>query len=172
VKARITIALIFVITTQCVGLFACGDKFLVPNRGSRSQLPTIPRNHEKILVFDSGQELQRGLKGTVLEALTKAGFSPSIAAKREELIKQLTGSRFDAVLVSIDDAPFVSDQLLGKVNGPVVIPVAFNMTDAEAKATRKLYPVVLRIPARNDAIFSVIDKALAQRRTVKQSNPI
>jgi hypothetical protein len=70
VKAQITLALIFVITTQCVCLLACGDKFLVPNRGSRSQRPGMPRDHEKILVFDFGGDLQRGLKGTVLETLT------------------------------------------------------------------------------------------------------
>lgn len=145
-------------------LFACGDKFLVPNRGSRSQRPGAPRESAAILIYDSGLELRNGFKnGSASEALTKAGFRPTLVNTRSEFEQQLRDGRWDAVLVSLPDAQAVTDRLRGTAHPPVVIPVTLDASDAVVKQTRKQYPVVLRVPAKDNAFLSAIDRALEHK---------
>ena len=157
--------LAFMILGNCGNLLlACGDKFLVPNRGSRSQRPGVPRESAAILIYDSGSELRDGFKkGSAGDTLTKAGFRPTLVNTRSEFEQQLRDGRWDAVLVSLPDAKAVSDRLRGTEHPPVVIPVTLNATDEVVKQTRKQYPVVLRVPAKDDAFLSAIDKALEHK---------
>lgn len=145
-------------------LLACGDKFLVPNRGSRSQRPGAPRESAVILIYDSGSELRNAFKkGSAVDRLTKAGFRPTLVNTRSEFEQQLRDRRWDAVLVSPPDALAVSDRLRGTAHPPVVIPVTLDATDAVVKQMRKQYPVVLRVPAKDDAFLWAIDKALEHK---------
>jgi DNA-binding NtrC family response regulator len=151
------------------GVFlACGDKFLVPNRGSRSQRPSA--RSAAILIYDSGSDLKKGFAGdSAAEILRKAGFRPATAATSQEFEQQLAATRWDAVLTGIGTAPALSARLNGNPQAPVVIPVAFEATEAQLKEKRQQYSVVLRVPAKNKAFLSAIDKALDQSTKIAKS---
>lgn len=156
--------LTFLFVVNCGSLLlACGDKFIVPIRGSRSQRSAAPRDPAAILIYDSGSELRRGLAGSsVSNTLSKAGFRPTIVATANEFERELEQGLWDVVIVGITDAPFVSSRLRGDARAPLVIAVLFNPTDAQVKESRKQYPVI-RVPAKNQAFLSAIDKALEHR---------
>jgi hypothetical protein len=165
VKKRLHRAMItFLLFVNCGSLLlACGDKFIVPTRGSRSQRPAAPRSPAAVLIYDSGSDLQRGLAGSsVSDTLSKAGFRPTIVATANEFERELRQGPWDAVIVGIADAPFVSSRLRDDARTPVVIAVLFNPTDAQVKESRKQYRL-LRLPAKNQAFLSAIDKALEHR---------
>jgi hypothetical protein len=143
---------------------SCGDKFFVPIRGTRSQRPGLPRQSAAILIYDSGSELHKGLKGgSAFEILKKAGFQPTSAGTRSDFDRELNRGGWDAVLVSLEDAQALSERLGALADRPAVVPVTLNASDATVQQARKTYPVVLRVPAKDNAFLSAIDKAVEQR---------
>jgi hypothetical protein len=165
-KTRLCVVLVALVTLVISAelLIACGEKFLVPNRGSRSQRPGAPRNPAGILIYDTGSELQKAFKGTSLkDTLSKAGFRPIAATTGDEFNTQLRAGGIDAVLVGIAEASTVSGRIRGNGQSAVVIPVTFQATDAQVKESRKQFPVVLRLPAKDKAFLAAIDKALEHK---------
>jgi hypothetical protein len=145
-------------------LLACGDKFLVTTRGSRFQRAAVAREPAAILVYaNPTAELVKALASIPVEAtLTKAGYRPTTVATAEELEKALARGGWDLVLVGMADAQTVSKLLRGD-RIPAVLPVVSNPTGDELDAARKLYPVVLKAPAKSQSFLSAIDDALAHR---------
>jgi hypothetical protein len=143
---------------------ACGDKFLVTSRASRFQRAAIARQPASILIYSNpASELPRVLAGIPVDAtLTKAGYRPTTAATTDELEKALSRGGWDLVLVALADARPVSKRLQGD-RVPVVLPVLVNPTTSELDEARKLYPVVLKAPAKSQSFLSAIDEALARR---------
>jgi hypothetical protein len=145
-------------------LLACGDKFLVSSRGTRFQRAAVAREPASILIYTNpASELPKVLANIPVGAtLTKAGYRPTTVATSDEFDKALSRGGWDLVLVGMADAQAVSKRLRGD-RVPVVLPVVFNPTTSELKETRKLYPVVLKAPAKNQSFLSAIDEALAHR---------
>jgi len=145
-------------------LLACGDKFLVSMRGTRFQRAAVARDAAAILIYTNpASEIPKVLASFPLDAtLTKAGYRPTIVATSDEFEKALSRGGWELVLVGMADAQGVSQRLRGDVV-PVVLPVVFNGTSSELKATKKQYAVVLKAPAKSQSFLSAIDEALAHR---------
>jgi hypothetical protein len=152
-------------------LLACGDKFLVSSRGTRFQRAGVARKPASILIYTNpASELPRMLASIPVDAtLTKAGYRPTTAATSVEFEKALSRGGWDLVLVGMPDAEAVSKRLQGDPV-PAVLPVVFNPTTGELKETKRLYPVVLKAPAKSQSFLSAIDEALA-RRPKPQAKP-
>ena len=145
-------------------LLACGDKFLVSSRGTRFQRAAVARKPASILIYtNAASELPKVLANIPVDAtLTKAGYRPTTVATSDEFDKALGRGGWDLVLLGMADAQAVSKRLRGDLV-PAVLPVVFNPTTRELKETRKLYPVVLKAPAKSQSFLSAIDEALAHR---------
>ena len=140
-------------------LLACGDKFLVSNRGTRFQRAAARREPAAILIYTNpGSHL---LAGEPVDAtLQKAGYRPTTVETSGEFEKAMNRGGWDLVLVSAENAQAVSKRLPGNV---VVVPFFFNATNTESKQIRKQYKVVLKAPAKSQSFLEAIDEALAQR---------
>jgi hypothetical protein len=145
-------------------LLACGDKFLVSSRGTRFQRATVARGPASILIYTNpASELPKALANIPVDTtLTKAGYQPTTVATLDELDKALSRGGWDLVVVGMADAQGVGKRLRGD-RVPAVLPVVFNPTTSELKETKKLYPVLLRAPAKSQSFLSAIDEALAHR---------
>ena len=157
--------LLLLVTINCGDTaLACGDKFLVTSRGSRFQRAAIARQPASILIYTNpASELPKVLAGIPVDAtLTKAGYRPTTAATSDELERALSRGAWDLVLVGMADAQAVSKRLRGD-RVPAVLPVLINPTTSELNEAKRLYPVVLKAPAKSQSFLSAIDEALARR---------
>lgn len=166
-KSRLSV---LILTTLLIAIHlgmtvhACGDKFLVPSRGSGSHTPVFAPKHAALLIFGSSSQYGKDFaKTSVNEVLTDAGLRPVVVTTRAEFDKLLRGSKWDAVLVDLADAPALSTQLAGTPNAPVVVPMTVDAPDSRVKEARKVYPVVLRFPSRSAAFLSALDRAFEKR---------
>ena len=152
-------------------LLACGDKFLVSSRGTRFQRAAVARQPASILIYSNpASELPKVLASIPVDAtLTKAGYRPTTVATSDEFEKALSRGGWDLVLVGMADARAVSKRLQGELV-PVVLPVVFNPTSSELSESKRLYPVVLKAPAKSQSFLSTIDEAIA-RRPKPQAKP-
>jgi hypothetical protein len=69
-------------------------------------------------------------------------------------------------VVSLPNQPANSDR-----TSKLIVELEAEQFDTEPQLSETL-AVVLRVPAKNDAVLSAIDKALAQRRKSKRSNSL
>ena len=161
---RIAAFLLVIAVSSADVLLACGDKFLVSRGGTRFQRAALARKPASILIYTNpASELPRVLAGIPVDAtLTKAGYRPTTVATSDEFDKALSRGGWDLVLVAMADAHAVSKRLQGD-RAPVVLPVVFTPAGSELKDTRKLYPVVLKTPAKSQSFLFAIDEALARR---------
>jgi len=140
-------------------LLACGDKFLIHNRGTRFQRASASREPAAILIYtDRGSEL---LAGAPIDAtLRKVGYRPTTVATSNDFEKALGAGGWDLVLVSVSNARAVSERLPNTV---AVVPVVVDATNTELKLTKQQYKVVLKAPAKSQSFLEAIDEALARR---------
>jgi hypothetical protein len=161
--------ILLTVATSSSILLACGDKFLISNRGTRFQRAGALREPAAILIYTNpASELQQVLGGATLDAtLRKAGYRPTMVATPDDFEKALNRSGWDLVLVSAADATAVSSRLPKNV---AVVPVVVNATNAELMQTRKQYKIVLKAPAKGQSLLSVIDEALRDKRKLPRKS--
>jgi len=140
-------------------VFGCGDKFLVASRGTRFQRAPLARDHAIILVYaQPASDMAQGLSGVPLDAtLRKAGYRPTIVESAAELDRALSHGGWDLVVLGLSDARMLAQ----RSKDLDVLPVTANATAADLKEARKVFPVVLRGPAKSQALLAAVDEALA-----------
>lgn len=145
-------------------LLACGEKFLMRNRGTRFQRAALARMPASILVYaNPSLNLPKALANVPVDAtLRKAGYRPTTVASPEEFHAAMGRGGWDLVLVDVADTIVVPRQGL-RANSPIVLPVTFNATRSELAAAKKQHQRVLNAPLKNQAFLDAIDEALAEK---------
>jgi len=116
--------------------------------------------------FVKQPEVRKALAGVAVDAtLRQAGYRPTMVDSAAAFESALGRGGWDLVLVGLADAEAVSKR--SKNVG--VLPVVVNPTAAELQQTRKLYPVVLKVPAKGPAVLEAVDDALTARSKQKSS---
>jgi DNA-binding NtrC family response regulator len=138
-------------------LLACGDKFLVVSRGTRFQRSAAARRPANILVYLNPAGLG---KVSVDATLSKAGYRPTTVAGADAFDKALRQGGWDVVLVDLADGAAIRARLQGR-DGPVVLPVAQDATDASLARAKKEYARVVKAPLKTHALLEAVDEALA-----------
>ena len=143
---------------------ACGDKFLVPTRGTRFQRPPSLREPAAILVYANSAVVPASVSNAALDSmLRKAGYRPTSVNNVADFDKALGQGKWDLVLVDLADGPSVSSRLHGD-SAPVLLPVAQNLSSSQLTEARRHYTRVVAMPAKSRALLDVVDEALAERR--------
>jgi hypothetical protein len=145
-------------------LLACGDKFLLPSRGTRFQQAPVDRISASILLYaNPASPLPAALtKLSVDAALRKVGYRPTFVSSLDALERALSGGAWDVIVVDLADGAPVRGRVQGRV-APVLLAVAHNPTGEQFAQARKDYPRVLKSPSRSQAFVEAIDDALAAR---------
>lgn len=138
-------------------LLACGDKFLVVSRGTRYQRAAAARRPANILVYLNPTGLGKVAVGATL---SKAGYRPTTVAGADAFDRALRQGGWDVVLVDLADGAAIRARLQGR-EGPVVLPVAQDATDASLARAKKEYAHVVKAPLKTHALLEAVDEALA-----------
>lgn len=155
-------ALIAGSTTTAV-LAACGDKFLVPVRGTRFQRAPERRSPAAILFYQNPASGLPPLLASIdaETTLRKAGYRPTSVTTASELRNALAAGGWELVVAAAGDADDVQDW--SGAGGPAVVPVLSSPTRAELTAVRARYERVLRAPLKSQAFLDVVDDAIDAR---------
>jgi CheY-like chemotaxis protein len=163
-KTRVLVALALLLSgigTAGVVL-ACGDKFLLPSRGTRFQQAPPDRAAAAVLLYaNPASALPAALtKLSVDAALRKVGYRPTMVSSLDALERALTQGGWDVIVVDLADSGSIRSRGQGRP-APVVVPVAQNASSEQVAAARKQYGHVLKSPSRSQAFVEAIDDALA-----------
>ena len=147
-------------------LLACGEKFLVPSRGTRFSRAPLPRRDASILVYASDASgLSRLIARLPVEAtLQKAGYRPTVVTTGQGLSTALATGGWDLIVIDVGDVPLVSNA--GKQAATTaVLPVSYALSGDKWKAARQQYPAAVKAPDKGSAFVEMIDVALEKHRT-------
>ena len=148
-------------------LLACGDKFLVPSRGTRFDRAPLAREPASVLVYAAPQsELSKVIaRLPVTSTLQKAGYHVTLASSPEELSQLLTRASWDVVVVELGDG---SRTVAESPGATTVLPVAYGASAAEVASARKQFAIVLKTPTRSEAFLDGIDDLMTARVKARQ----
>jgi hypothetical protein len=145
-------------------VYACGDKLLVLNRGLRYQDLASSRPASILLYSHSDAPAPNAVNdGQLKAALLKAGHKLQIVGERSQLDDAAKGGHFDLVLVNLADAPEVEAEMRTIPAAPVVVPVVYEGSKAEANAVKAHYRCLLKAPDKDRNYLSAIDRALDEK---------
>ena len=147
-------------------LLACGEKFLVPSRGTRFSRAPLPRRDASILVYASDASgLSRLIaRLPVAATLQKAGYRPTVVTTGQGLSTALATGGWDLIVIDVGDVPLVSNA--GKQAATtVVLPVSYALSGDKWKAARQQYPAAVKASDKAAAFVEMIDVALEKHRT-------
>ena len=159
-----TFAAVVTLATVAPDLLACGEKFLVPTRGTRFSTPPPKRTDAAILLYaDPASELSRALtKLSVATTFEKAGYRVTEVATDQQLAAALN-QRWDLALVDFNWLRAMASQ--GRnIPASTVVPVAYTLTGTELKDARRQYPFIIKSPTRATTVLDAIDNALKEQR--------
>jgi hypothetical protein len=145
-------------------VYACGDKLLVLNRGLRFQDLASSRPASILLYNHMGSRTSDAINdGQLQSALLKAVHKLQTVGERSRLDDAFKTGHYDLVLVDLADAPGVEEQLRALPSPPVVVPVVYEGTKAEAEAVKKHYRCLLKAPDKSGNYLNAIDRALEEK---------
>jgi hypothetical protein len=149
-------------------VLACGEKFLVPGRGTQFQRTPADRASSSVLLFaPPASELAKTLARLRVEAsIQKAGYRPTLVTSRDGLDKAAIGQRFDLIVIDLADASLFRGRV-GAGTGPVVLPVAQKLTGVQLSQARDEFALILKGPTRNQDFLDAIDEGVATSRAAQ-----
>ncbi len=149
-----------------IPILGCGDKFLIVSRGTRYQRAPLARDPAGILIYTSpSSDVSKALAGIPVDAtLRQAGYHLAFIDSPAELDRALSKGGWDLVLAGLADA----EALSRRSTGATFLPVVLNPSTAALKETRKQFPVVLKGPAKSQALLDAVDEALSSRAKVSK----
>ena len=168
-KSLLAFAVLFIYGIGSTELIACGDKFLVASRGTRYQRAGQASQAATILIYlNATSTLPKAFDKVSDETVRKAGYRLITVANTSELEQALRQGGWDLVLTDLADSATVRGRIQG-AGGPMVVPVAYNVTGTELAQAKKEYQRVLKGPIKTYAFLAAIDDVLALRAKLLKS---
>jgi hypothetical protein len=153
--------------TATTAVLACGDKFLVPTRGMRFDLPSGARQEATVLVFARPASSLADIfeRLSIERALRNAGYRPAIVASSAEFAGMLQQRSWDVVLIDVTDGP-LKDAPQGS---PAVLAVAAHGNGNDLARARPQYAAILKSPSRSQTFIVALDAAIATRHAARRN---
>lgn len=148
---------------------ACGDKFLVIGRGLRYERAYAAQNPGTILIYRDQKSDDAKASDDLEKALKKAGHKVQSVNDEATLNAALKASKFDLVVMNLNDATMLEQQIIDSPSKPAVLPVIYNRTGKELTEAGKQYDCILKASGKNTDTLKVVDAAMAER---KKGEPI
>jgi hypothetical protein len=142
---------------------ACGDKSLSAG-GIRMQRALAARYPASVLAYvpaasrlpDAARELR------LYETLRQVGHTYREVTTWNELQASIAAGQFNVILADIADLPTLQQKLQSPAD-PVVVPIAYNLTKAEAAAAAKQTRFLIKAPGRSAQYLATIAEAVRTR---------
>jgi hypothetical protein len=143
---------------------ACGDKSLSAG-GIRWQRALAARYPASVLAYVPApsrlSDAKRELK--LEETLNRVGHTYHEVASLTALQDSLATGQFNVVLADFADIGAVQRSLEASQSPVVLVPVAYNLTKAEARHAAKQYRFLITVPSRAAQYLVTLGKAVASK---------
>lgn len=150
-------------------LLACGEKYVVPTRGTRFNAPPPKRTDAAILLYaDPASELSRTLtRLSFARTLQKVGYRVTEVSNDPQLAAAFS-QRWDLAVVDFSGLRVMASQ--GRnIPASTVLPVSYALTGSELKDARRQYPLIIKAPTRATTLLDAVDAALEAQRKQRAS---
>ena len=145
-------------------LEACGDKSLA-FRGARLERARAARNPASILILaqpnsrmaDAAREMK------LQPTLQQYGHTYREVSSIADAEAALASGQYHIVMADLLDGTDLQQRI--KPSRVVVVPVAYNLSKAEAKQAEKQYRFLVKVPGNSTKYLSTIDEAVRSRGT-------
>ena len=132
-------------------LYACGSKFLVGST-SNPKYARILASIEptSILVYwrqDADTPDEDRWSPSAEELLATAGHTVTVAIDHEEFLRSANGGNFDVVMMLIEEAREVKDEVSSLLPDSALLPISHNTTRRQLREAKKEFGNVLRTPS-------------------------
>jgi hypothetical protein len=144
---------------------ACGDKFVIFGRGVRFRAAYAAAHPADILVYMNPMSrvplVDRDFH--LVATLRLAGHRPSVVETRDELQDALTSTRYDILIVDLEDAAGLETEVQHASSPPEVVPLVYKASGAEFAELAKKYNCLLKADRRNHQLLSVLDEVMRDK---------
>jgi hypothetical protein len=162
-RRRVVVLVLGLVGGAAAKGLACGDKFLVPGRGTRFRAKIDRESATVLLYARPGSPLDETLRiRSVADGLRKAGYRPTWVNAGEDPGRAIPAGPWDVVVAELGDvAELVA--VLKSATAPLALPVAYDVSRATLDEARRQYRRVLRAPSRTQAFLDAIDELVYAR---------
>jgi hypothetical protein len=145
--------------------FACGDKLIFAVGGARFRQLYARTHPASILAYGRQNSAVPGvLKELEFQPVLKqAGYKFYSVEDSTKLDEALKTGKYDLVLVDASDAEGVEQQVRSTPSMPLVLPVVYKSTKAEARTVELKFHRVLKVPGSPDNYLAALDEAMIVR---------
>jgi DNA-binding NtrC family response regulator len=95
--------------------------------------------------------------------LKQAGYKFFTIEEQSRLDEALKNGKYDLVLIDVADAAALEQQLRSAPSMPVVLPVVYKSTKADAATVQKKFHCILKAPGSADRYLAALDEAMMLR---------
>jgi hypothetical protein len=140
-------------------ILACGDKLMLLPANARFR--QIHGAHPiAILIYMHPNSTVSEIARTLQLALKRAGHKFDTVDDLTGLDKALKNGKYDLLLADVNDAEFLRPEARLALSKPVLLPVVYKSSKAEAAAVEKRFHCVLKAPGSPGRYLEAIDDAL------------
>jgi len=144
---------------------ACGDKFLMVGRSPRFNQLYAAIYPSTILIYaHSGQGRSTRILDPKFQAnLIRAGHRVEVVKDEARLAQTLQAGGVDLVLADVSDVEAIQPRAEQSPSKPMVLPLMYKPTKAEAEVVKTRYRTELKSSDRPERYLSVIDHEMQAR---------
>lgn len=153
---------------------ACGDKFLMVGRSLRFNQAYAAIYPSTILIYaHAGLGRSTGILNSKFQAnLIKAGHRVEVVKDEARLAQTLQEGGVDLVLADVSDVEAIKPRAEQSPSKPMVLPLMYKPTKAEAEAVKTRYRTELTSSDRPQRYLSTIDHEMQARAKARPERKI
>jgi hypothetical protein len=163
-KLLVSAVVVAAVAMGSVAALACGDKLMLLIGHSRYQ--QVYNSHPaSILAFTRRDSAVPGIVSELEHQppLKRGGHKFYSVDDLSRLDDALKAQQYDLVLADVTDADSLNQRLLSAPFKPLVLPVVFNSSKADAKAVEKKFHCILKAPGSPSNYLAAINDAMEVR---------
>lgn len=156
---------LLVAALACMGtgadILACGNKFLVPSRGTRFGKVPIARQDAKILVYaPPNSSLSIALRDVqIATLLVEVGYVPTMVSSPEALDAALGQGEWNLVLADT----LVLPERLKEEDAPAILPVLHEPSRTQLAEAKQTYGQVIKSSTKSQRFVETVDYAVSEQ---------
>lgn len=151
---------LFLLALGATSAFACGDKFLVWGRTARPDQVTKPMISARVLIL---QQVASPVYTNIHGTLKGFGHEVQTVATSQELTEALKSGNFDIVVADYAEASSAVAAVEAAASESVVLPLVDGKNEADLKAAKAQYHVVLKTPPKTNELLDMVARTLEKK---------
>ena len=142
---------------------ACGDKLMLFAGGGRFRQVYARTHPASILAYVRENSAVPGVVKELQHTLQQTGYKFFVVEDAPGLDEALKTGKYDLLLIDVADAQGLEQQARSAPSMPMVLPVVYRSTKADAATVQKRFHCILKAPGSADRYLAALDEAMMVR---------